>query len=148
MQVTQENITIKPCPQRIKNITTAIQQALQQNTFDPATAQKLAGKCSFTSTQLFGKVGRAATPALYDDALSHNSNISRSIRQGPIAMIKINAWNMLHFGYHNYHRPHNSPHSSAQMRSTTSTAVPNDVRNLQTKTYNKHTETYPTDGAF
>ena len=42
----------------------------------PEQARKLAGKCSFTTTHLFGKVGRAALRALYDKAFSNNGHPS------------------------------------------------------------------------
>ena len=65
------HITIKPCRQRIQQITTTLKQAIDTNSLQPSLAQKLAGKCAFTATQLFGKVGRAA----------NISNHTRSFRQ-------------------------------------------------------------------
>ncbi len=68
----------KPCPQRIQQIIYTIHTALEHNRLEPSLAQKLAGKCSFTATQLFRKVGRAANRALYDHAFSNQQTISRT----------------------------------------------------------------------
>lgn len=83
------HITISPCQQRIAQITTTLKQAIEQNTLQPSVAQKLAGKCAFTATQLFGRVGRAANRALYDHAFSHHTHLSKRTRQGLLAMINI-----------------------------------------------------------
>ena len=83
------HITIKPCKQRIQQITTALQQAIDTNSLQPSLAQKLAGKCAFTATQLFGKVGRAANRALYDHAFSNHTHLDKPTRQGILAMINI-----------------------------------------------------------
>ena len=66
-----------------------IQQALASNHLEPNEAQKLAGKCSFTTSQLFGKVGRAANRALYDHSYSQQHQLSKTTRQGLIAMVNI-----------------------------------------------------------
>ena len=83
------HITIKPCQQRIRQITTALQQAIDTNSLQPSLAQKLAGKCAFTATQLFGKVGRAANRALYDHAFSNHTHLDKPTKQGILAMINI-----------------------------------------------------------
>ena len=83
------HITIKPCKQRIQQITTTLQQAIDTNSLQPSLAQKLAGKCAFTATQLFGKVGRAANRALYDHAFSNHTHLDKPTRQGILAMINI-----------------------------------------------------------
>ena len=66
IHLTESHVTIRPCPDRVRNIIQTIQQALHTNQLDPSMAQKLAGKRAFTTSQLFGKVGRAANRALYD----------------------------------------------------------------------------------
>ena len=83
------HITIKPCQQRIQQITTTLQQAIDTNSLEPSLAQKLAGKCAFTATQLFGKVGRAANRALYDHAFSNYTHLDKPTKQGILAMINI-----------------------------------------------------------
>ena len=83
------HITIKPCQQRIQQITTTLQQAIDTNSLQPSLAQKLAGKCAFTATQLFGKVGRAANRALYDHAFSNHTHLDKPTKQGILAMINI-----------------------------------------------------------
>ena len=55
----------------------------------PEQARKLAGKCSFTTAQLFGRVGRAALRALYDTAFSNTSHINTSTHNAIIALIDI-----------------------------------------------------------
>lgn len=85
----QQCVTISPCQQRIKQIITTLQLSIEQNTLQPSIAQKLAGKCAFTATQLFGKVGRAAHRALYDHAFFHHIHLSKPTRQGILAMINI-----------------------------------------------------------
>ena len=83
------HITIKPCQQRIQQITMTLKQAIDTNSLQPSLAQKLAGKCAFTATQLFGKVGRAANRALYDHAFSNHTHLDRPTKQGILAMIDI-----------------------------------------------------------
>ena len=89
IHLTDSHVTIRPCPQRVQHIISTIQDALKRNRLDPSMAQKLAGKCSFTATQLFGKVGRAANRALYDHTFSRQHQLSKTTRQGLIAMVNI-----------------------------------------------------------
>ncbi len=89
IHLTESHVTIRPCPERVHNIIHTIQQALDTNRLDPGVAQKLAGKCSFTTSQLFGKVGRAANRALYDHTYSQQHQLSKTTRQGLIAMVNI-----------------------------------------------------------
>ena len=117
--------TIKPCPQRKQRIITTTQTALEQQTLTPSLAQKLAGKCSFTTTQLFGRVGRAANRALYDHAFSHQPTMSH--------LLDMNSWrcstscDMQHLAPVPYNHPRPFPPSSTQTHSTPSTANANDV---------------------
>jgi len=55
----------------------------------PEKARKLAGKCSFTTTQLFGRVGRAALRALYDKAFSNNGTINSHTQSAITALLNI-----------------------------------------------------------
>ncbi len=57
----------------------------------PDTASKLAGKCSFTATQLFGRVGRFAIRTLYDHAFSRHDddNLPNHAIPGPQALANI-----------------------------------------------------------
>ena len=89
IHLTETHVTVRPCPQRVHNIIQTIQQALASNHLEPNEAQKLAGKCSFTTSQLFGKVGRAANRALYDHSYSQQHQLSKTTRQGLIAMVNI-----------------------------------------------------------
>ena len=83
------HVTIRPCQQRIQQITATLKRAIDTNFFPPSLAQKLAGKCAFTATRLFGKVGRAANRALYDHAFSNHTHLDKPARQGLLAMINI-----------------------------------------------------------
>ena len=76
MQCDSTHVTIAPCPERIHNLTIQIQEHLHTKPMTPEQARKLAGKCSFTTTHLFGRVGRAALRALYDKAFSNNNHLS------------------------------------------------------------------------
>ena len=84
-----ENITISPCQDRVKQISTQLQTHLQTKTMTPEQARKLAGKCSFTTTHLFGRVGRAALRALYDKAFSNNDTLGSQTQSAIIALIDI-----------------------------------------------------------
>ena len=64
---------VENCHLKVAN---QIQEHLQTQQMTPEQARKLAGKCSFTTTHLFGKVGRAALRALYDKAFSNNDHLS------------------------------------------------------------------------
>ena len=51
--------------------------------------KRLAGKCSFTTTHLFGRVGRAPLRALYDKSHSTTSTINNQTRTAIIALREI-----------------------------------------------------------
>ena len=55
----------------------------------PEEARRLAGKCSFTTTHLFGRVGRAPLRALYDKSHSTTSIINNHTRTAIIALREI-----------------------------------------------------------
>ena len=68
------DITLIACWWMLRGIEAAA--ARLQHILTPEQARKLAGKCSFTTTQLFGRVGRAALRALYDKAFSNTDTIN------------------------------------------------------------------------
>lgn len=82
-------IFVGPCPARIKQISEQLRQHLQCKTMTPEQARKLAGTCSFTTTQLFGRVGRAALRALYDKAFSNNDNLNSHTQRAIVALLDI-----------------------------------------------------------
>ena len=84
-----DKITVAPCPARIKRISEQLQQHLRTKLMTPEQARKLAGKCSFTTTQLFGRVGRAALRALYDKAFSNNDTINSHTQSAITALLNI-----------------------------------------------------------
>ena len=84
-----QHIRVAPCPDRVTHITDQLQQHLQSGMMTPEQARKLAGKCSFTTTQLFGRVGRAALRALYDKAFSNTSTINTLTKSAIISLIDI-----------------------------------------------------------
>ena len=84
-----EHITVAPCRDRIHNIPQQLQTHLHTNSMTPEQARKLAGKCSFTTTHLFGRVGRAALRALYDKAFSNNDNLGSQTQSAIIALLDI-----------------------------------------------------------
>ena len=84
-----DKITVAPCPSRVKNISEQLQQHLRTQRLTPEQARKLAGKCSFTTTQLFGRVGRAALRALYDKAFSNTDTINSHTHSAITALLNI-----------------------------------------------------------
>ena len=84
-----DKITVAPCPSRIKNISEQLRKHLRTQLMTPEQARKLAGKCSFTTTQLFGRVGRAALRALYDKAFSNTDNINSHTHSAITALLNI-----------------------------------------------------------
>ena len=84
-----DKITVAPCPSRIKNISEQLQGHLRTQLMTPEQARKLAGKCSFTTTQLFGRVGRAALRALYDKAFSNTDTINSHTHSAITALLNI-----------------------------------------------------------
>ena len=84
-----DKITVAPCPSRIKNISEQLQEHLRTQLMTPEQARKLAGKCSFTTTQLFGRVGRAALRALYDKAFSNTDTINSHTHSAITALLNI-----------------------------------------------------------
>ena len=84
-----DKITVAPCPSRIKNISEQLQEHLRTQLMTPEQARKLAGKCSFTTTQLFGRVGRAALRALYDKAFSSTDTINSHTHSAITALLNI-----------------------------------------------------------
>ena len=84
-----DSITVAPCQDRVQNISQQLSTHLQSKSMTPEQARKLAGKCSFTTTHLFGRVGRAALRALYDKAFSNNDTINSQTQSAIIALLDI-----------------------------------------------------------
>ena len=84
-----DSITVAPCQDRVQNISQQLLTHLQSKSMTPEQARKLAGKCSFTTTHLFGRVGRAALRALYDKAFSNNDTINSQTQSAIIALLDI-----------------------------------------------------------
>ena len=70
-----QHTEIQPCPDRVARIISDLQTAISTRSLSPDLARKLAGKCSFTATQLFGRVGRFAIRTLYDHAFSRHDSL-------------------------------------------------------------------------
>ena len=89
IQCSEDHITVKPCPQRVQRILTELHNHLQTDSMTPEQARRLAGKCSFTTTHLFGRVGRAPLRALYDKSFSTSNTINTATRTAIIALTEI-----------------------------------------------------------
>ena len=83
------SVTVAPCPERVQHICSQLQIHLQTHQMTPEQARKLAGKCSFTTTHLFGRVGRSALRALYDKAFSNNDTLTTQTQSAIWALINI-----------------------------------------------------------
>ena len=84
-----ESVTVAPCPDRVQHICNQLHRHLQTQQMTPEQARKLAGKCSFTTTHLFGRVGRSALRALYDKAFSNNDHLTTQTQSAIWALINI-----------------------------------------------------------
>ena len=84
-------VTVSPCPERIHTISNQLHTHthLHTKSMTPEQARKLAGKCSFTTTHLFGRVGRAAIRALYDKAFSNNNSLNSQTQSAILALLDI-----------------------------------------------------------
>ena len=80
---------VQPCPERVSRIVSELQDAIQSKRLTPDATRKLAGKCSFTATQLFGRVGRFASRTLYDHAFSRHDNLPNHAIPGLQALANI-----------------------------------------------------------
>ncbi|CAE7242237.1 unnamed protein product [Symbiodinium pilosum] len=83
------HITLTPCPQRVERMCTDITACLQSNTLEPDQARRMAGKCSFLTGRLFGKVGRAPLKAIYSRAHSNISHLDKPTRSALHALLDI-----------------------------------------------------------
>ena len=77
IQCRADQISVKQCPNRIQRLLQELHNHLHTDSMSPAQARRLAGKCSFTTTHLFGLVGRAPLRALYDKSHSTTSTSHR-----------------------------------------------------------------------
>ena len=92
IQRSDDWITVKPCPTRVQRILTELHNHLHTGTISPEQARRLAGKCSFTATHLFGRVGRSALRAhIYDKSHSVTATINAETRTAIIALRDISA---------------------------------------------------------
>ena len=89
IRCSENHITVKPCPQRVQRLLTELHNHLQTDSMTPEQARRLAGKCSFTTTHLFGRVGRAPLRALYDKSFSTSNAINTATRTAIIALTEI-----------------------------------------------------------
>lgn len=91
IKCSDQHITVQPCPQRVQRLT-ELQNHIQSKSMSPEQARRLAGKCSFTTTHLFGRVGRSPLRALYmtRQVLLHNrQNQHTHTKTAIIALIEI-----------------------------------------------------------
>ena len=89
IQCEPQQVSVKPCPNRIQRLLQELHNHLHTNNMTPEEARRLAGKCSFTTTHLFGRVGRAPLRALYDKSYSNTSTINNHTRTAIIALREI-----------------------------------------------------------
>ena len=89
IQCETQQVSVKPCPNRIQRLLQELHNHLHTNNMTPEEARRLAGKCSFTTTHLFGRVGRAPLRALYDKSHSTTSIINNHTRTAIIALREI-----------------------------------------------------------
>ena len=83
-----------PTESRVRKINFTILEALSGDTLRPTEASSLAGKLQFTTTALYGKVGRAACKPLY--ARAHSShrrfNLSPTLRAALLWLLRSISW--------------------------------------------------------
>ena len=89
IQCEPQQVSVKPCPNRVRRLLQELHNHLHTNNMTPEEARRLAGKCSFTTTHLFGRVGRAPLRALYDKSYSNTSTINNHTRTAIIALREI-----------------------------------------------------------
>ena len=89
IKCTQHHITVQPCPQRVQRLLTELLNHTRTESMSPDQARRLAGKCSFTTTHLFGRVGRAPLRALYDKSFSTTDKINTTTKTAIIALTEI-----------------------------------------------------------
>ena len=89
IQCEPQRVSVKPCPNRVRRLLQELHNHLHTNNMTPEEARRLAGKCSFTTTHLFGRVGRAPLRALYDKSFSNTSTINNHTRTAIIALREI-----------------------------------------------------------
>lgn len=137
IRCSEQHITVQPCPDRVQRILTELHNHTKTETMTPEQARRLACKCSFTTTHLFGRVGRAPLRALYDKSFSttdklnththkQNQPLSHSQRSYPIAYQRL---------YH-FH-----PYQSTQQSCTQTPSFPMATNNTGTAT-SKNTKRY------
>ena len=73
LEITERGIRLSPAPDRVSKVLAVIQTALRENSLEPVTAQKLAGKLNFLCSTLFGQAAASAMKPLYARAHDRNS---------------------------------------------------------------------------
>ena len=83
-----------PTESRIRKITFSIFEALARDSLRPQEASSLAGKLQFTTTALYGKVGRAACKPLYARAHSYHRqfHLSSALRAALLWLLRSLFW--------------------------------------------------------
>ena len=89
IQCHADKISVRPCPNRIQRLLQELHNHLHTDSMSPEQARRLAGKCSFTTTHLFGRVGRAPLRALYDKSHSTTSTLNTHTRTAIISLREI-----------------------------------------------------------
>ncbi len=65
IEITADGVILSPTPNRLETMTKAIERCLEEESLEPPEAARLAGKLSFLTSTLFGKVGRGHLQAIY-----------------------------------------------------------------------------------
>jgi hypothetical protein len=68
IDVSSDGITVRPDPDRVQKLVNEIQKILREGSLEPDSAARLAGKLSFVSTTLFGRIGKGPLSPLYKRA--------------------------------------------------------------------------------
>ena len=86
-----DGVTVRTKPGRVQSLTKALQAVLAAGSLSPALAGSLAGKATFTCAAVFGKVGRAATKALYARQYgpTTGTELPESLRSSILSLIEI-----------------------------------------------------------
>ena len=64
-KIRPDGVELRPTERRSRQIRATIEEALSSNALSPEVAQKLAGRLSFLTQAVFGKLGRAALAPIY-----------------------------------------------------------------------------------
>ena len=84
IQVTDTQVILRPCPQRVARLSQQIDQILQDEALDSTVAQKLAGKLVFLQSTCFGQMGRSLLMPIYARAHASHSPTEHEGLNGPL----------------------------------------------------------------